>query len=69
MYDLQTVSCEFKFAQAHVPAHLHLCVQNCFPNVCLMCVCAMCATCDRNFARFWAKKSHFNPFLGNKDQN
>jgi hypothetical protein len=59
---LQTVSCENKFAQAHVRARLHMCnvrAKRLSKRACDVCACGRffgCATCYGNFARFLDKK-------------
>ena len=55
----QSVSCEIKFAHAHVRARTHVCdvrAKRLSKRACDVRACGRffgCATCDRNFAYFW----------------
>ena len=65
----QTVSCEIKFAHAHVRAHSHVCdvrAKGVFECVCDVRACGTflgCAMCDRTFAHFHTFFVHFCDIL------
>ena len=61
IFNNQTVSCEIKFAHAHVRAHSHVCdvrAKRLSKCACDVRACGRfgCATCDCIFALFWVKK-------------
>ena len=60
-YYMQSVSCEIKFARAHVRARSHVCdvrAKRLSKRACDVRACGRlrCETCDRNFARFGIQK-------------